>query len=84
MASDLAAADAITKVGYGDIHDQLDDFVVALRMVERGSKHLSDGNVEVQFATRMGRSQGTGARNENGNLPTAGQAKDARASIFLK
>ena len=84
MASDLAAADAITKVGYGDIHDQLDDFVVALRLVERGSKHLSDGNVEVQFATRMGRSQGTGARNENGNLPTAGQAKDARASIFLK
>ena len=84
MASDLAAADAITKVGYGDIHDQLEGRVVALRLVERGSKHLTEGNTEVQFAARMSRSSGTGARNEFGNLPTAGKAKDARASIFLK
>ena len=57
MASDLAAADAITKIGYGDIHDQLDDFVVALKFVERGAKHITPGNTEVQFATRMSRSR---------------------------
>lgn len=84
MASTLAAADAVTKIGYGDIHDQLDNFVVALQMVQKGAKYLTNGNVEVQFATRMGRSRGIGARNEGEDLPTAGQAKDARASIFLK
>jgi len=84
MASDLAAATAITKIGYGDIHEQLDNFVVALRLVEKGSKHISDGNQEVQFATHMGRNQGIGARGEGEKLPTAGQNKDARASIFLR
>lgn len=84
MASDLAAADAITKIGYGDIHDQLDGFVVALDLVKKGSKYLTNGNTEVQFATRMGRSRGIGARGEDEDLPTAGQGKDARASIFLK
>lgn len=84
MASTLAAADAVTKIGYGDIHDQLDGFVVALQMVEKGAKYLTNGNVEVQFATRMGRSRGIGARQEGEDLPAAGRARDARASIFLK
>lgn len=84
MASDLAAATAITKVGYGDIHEQLDNFVVALRLVEKGSQHITDGNVEVQFATHMSRNQGVGARGEGERLPSALQNKDARASISLK
>jgi hypothetical protein len=84
MASDLAAATAITKVGYGDIHEQLDNFVVALRLVEKGSKHITGGNVEAQFATHMSRNQGVGARNEGEKLPTALQNKDARASVYLK
>ena len=84
MPSDLTAATAITKVGYGDIHEQLDDFLVALKLVDKGSKHITEGNVEVQFAAHMGRNQGIGARNESQTLPTARQNKDARASIYLK
>lgn len=84
MASTLAAAAAITKVGYGDIHDQLDGFIVALDKIESGSQHITELNTEVQFATRMGRSAGIGARGEFGNMPTAGQGKNARASISLK
>lgn len=84
MASDLAAATAITKIGYGDIHEQLDNFVVALRKVQKGAKHLTNGNTEVQFATHMGRNQGIGARSENETLPTARQNKDARASLYLR
>lgn len=84
MPSNLAAATAITKVGYGDIHEQLDDFLVALKLIQKGSKHMTENNVEVQFGARMGRSQGIGARNESQTLPTAGQSKDARASVYLK
>jgi len=82
--SDLAVADAVTKIGYEDIHDQLDPYLVALQLVERGSKHINMSNTEVQFAARMGRSQGIGARNEGEALPSAGAARDARAKIFLK
>lgn len=84
MASTLAAADAITKIGYGDIHDQLEGRVVALNLVQKGSKYLTMGNTEVQFAARMGRSRGIGARGEGEKLPTAGAGKDVKASIFLK
>lgn len=84
MASNLAAADAVLKIGYGDIHDQLENFLVALKLVERGSKHLTSTNLEAQFAARMSRSQGIGARSESEDLPAAGAAKDARASLYLK
>ena len=84
MPSTLAAASAITKIGYEDIHEQLDDFLVALKLVDKGAKHITQGNVQVQFAAHMGRNQGVGARNESQTLPTAGQNKDAQATIFLK
>ena len=84
MVSDIAVADAVLKVGYEDIHDQLEYSIEALKLIDRGSKHLSDTNVKVEFAARMGRSQGIGARNEFEVLPTAGNAKDARAEMFLK
>lgn len=84
MPSTLAAAAAVTKIGYGDIHDQLEGRVVALNLVQKGSKHLTLGNQEVQFAARMGRSRGIGARGEGEDLPTAGAGKDVKASIFLK
>lgn len=84
MPSTLAAATAITKIGYEDIHEQLDDFLVALKLVDKGSKHITAGNVQVQFAAHMGRNQGIGARNESQTLPTALQNKDAQATIFLK
>lgn len=84
MPSDLTAASAIVKVGYGDIHEQLDPYIVALQNVQKGSKHMTEGNQEVQFATHMSRNQGVGARNESEQLPTAGANRDARASIYLK
>lgn len=84
MPSDLTAASAITKIGYLDIHEQLDPFIVALQLVDKGSKHITEGNQEVQFAAHMQRSQGVGARAESEQLPTAGANKDARASMFLK
>lgn len=84
MPSDLTAAAAIVKVGYGDIHEQLDPYIAALQNVERGSKHINMANNEVQFAAHMQRSQGVGARLEYDLLPTAGANKDARASIYLK
>jgi len=84
MPSTLAAATAITKIGYEDIHESLDDYLVALKLVDKGSKHITQGNVQVQFAAHMGRNQGIGARNESQTLPTAGQNKDAQATIFLK
>lgn len=84
MPSNLAVANAVTKIGYDDIHDQLDDYIVALQFIERGAKYINDANQEVQFAAKMGRTRGIGARKEGENLPTAGQGKNARASLFLK
>lgn len=84
MVSNIAVADAVLKVGYEDIHDQLEYSIPALQLVERGAKHITDTNVKVEFAARMGRSAGIGARNEGEILPTAGNAKDARAEMFLK
>lgn len=84
MPSNTAVADAVTKIGYGDIHDQLDNYIVALQFVERGSKHVNSTNLEAQFAAKMGRTRGIGARKENENLPTAGAGKSARASLFLR
>ena len=84
MPSDMTAAAAITKIGYGEIHEQLDPYITALQLVDKGSKHITEGNQEIQFAAHMQRSQGVGARNESEQLPTAGANKDARASMFLK
>ena len=84
MPSDMTAAAAITKIGYGEIHEQLDPYITALQLVDKGSKHITEANQEIQFAAHMQRSQGIGARNESEQLPTAGANKDARASMFLK
>lgn len=84
MPSTLATASAITKVGYGDIHDQLDERVVALQLVKKGAKNLTFGGVSAEFAVHVGRNQGIGARLEGEDIPDAGQNKDARAQINLK
>jgi hypothetical protein len=84
MPSNLAVANAITKIGYGDIHEQLDDYLIALKKVESGSQKLTFGGVQAQFAVHVGRNQGIGSLNEFDDLPDAGQNKDAIASLFLK
>jgi hypothetical protein len=84
MPSTLAAANAITKIGYGDIHEQLDDYLVALTKVEKGAQKLTFNGVQAQFAVHVGRNQGVGALNEFDDLPDAGQNSDAIASLYLK
>jgi hypothetical protein len=84
MANDLAAANAVLKVGYGDIHEQMDLKLWALNMIESGAQHLNKDNVEAQFAIHVGRNQSFGSRNEMDDLPEAGQNRDARASVYLK
>lgn len=84
MPSNLTVADAVLKVGYGDIHEQLDSYTVALNLMGKGSKHITGGNKEAQFAVHTRRNWGIGARAEGGDLPAAGNNKDARASVFLK
>lgn len=84
MPSTMATADAVTKLGYGDIHEQLDSYLVALNLVKSGSQKLDFGGKEARFAIHVGRNQGIGARNEGEDLPDAGQNKDAQAALFLK
>lgn len=84
MPSTMATADAVTKLGYGDIHEQLDSFLVALNLVKSGSQKLDFGGKEARFAVHVGRNQGIGARNEGEDLPDAGQNRDVQASLFLK
>lgn len=84
MPSTMATADAVTKLGYGDIHEQLDSYLVALNLVKSGSQKLDFGGKEARFAVHVGRNQGIGARNEGEDLPDAGQNKDAYAALFLK
>jgi hypothetical protein len=84
MTSTIARADAVLKVGYGDIHEQLDEYTVALDLMGKGSKNITAGNVEAQFAIHTRRNWGIGARAEGEDLPAAGSNKDARASVFLR
>jgi hypothetical protein len=84
MPSNLAIADAALKVGYGDMHEQLDERTVALQLLQKTNKHITKGNKEAQFGVRTRRSWGIGARNEYEDTPEALARKTARASVFLK
>jgi hypothetical protein len=84
MPSNLTIADAALKVGYGDMHEQLDNRTVALSLLQKTSKHITKGNKEAQFGVRTRRSWGIGARNEYEDTPEALARKTARASVFLK
>lgn len=79
-----AAADAVLKVSYGKLHEQLRDDVPLWKNVERTADHLTSGNTEAQFSINTRRNRGMGARNEMEDLPTAGNQKYARAKLFLK
>jgi hypothetical protein len=84
MPSNTTVADAVLKVGYGDIHEQLDSYTVALNLMSKGSKNITAGNKEAQFAVHTRRNWGIGARGEGEDLPAAGQNKDARATVYLR
>lgn len=84
MPSTLTVADAALKIGYGDMHEQLDSRTVALTLMNKTSKHITKGNKEAQFGIRTRRTWGIGARNEYEDLPEALARKTAKASVFLK
>lgn len=84
MPSNLTVADAALKVGYGDMHEQLDSRTVALSLMTKTSKHITKGNKEAQFGIRTRRTWGIGARAEGEDMPEALARKTARASVFLK
>jgi hypothetical protein len=80
----MASADAVLKVSYGKLHEQLRDDVPLWKNIERTSDHLTSGGQEAQFAVRTKRNRGSGARNEMEDLPTPGRQGKARAKLFLK
>ncbi len=84
MPSNLTVADAALKVGYGNMHEQLEERTVALNLLNKTNKHITKGNKEAQFGIRTRRTWGIGARNEYEDLPEALARKTARASVFLK
>ncbi len=79
-----AAADAVLKVSYGKLHEQLRDDVPLWKNIERTADHITSGNTEAQFAINTRRNRGMGARNEMEDLPVAGNQKYARATLELK
>lgn len=80
----MAAADAALKVGYGKLHEQLNDDVILLKNIEKTSDHITAGTQEIQFDINTKRNRGIGARAEMGDLPAPGYQKYARAKLFLK
>lgn len=80
----MAAADAALKVGYGKLHEQLNDDVILLKNIEKTSDHLTAGTQEIQFDINTKRNRGIGARDEMEDLPAPGFQKYARAKLFLK
>lgn len=80
----MASADAVLKVSYGKLHEQLRDDVPLWKNIERTSEHLTSGGAEAQFTVRTKRNRGSGARNEMEDLPTPGRQGKARAKLFLK
>lgn len=79
-----AAADAVLKVSYGKLHEQLRDDIPLWKNVERTADHLTSSNTEAQFSINTRRNRGMGARNEMEDLPVAGNQKYARAKLYLK
>lgn len=70
----MATVDNILKEVYeGDVNDQLQSEITALKRIERTSEGVEHrvGGKYVRFATRTKRNHGIGARGENAALPTA-------------
>jgi hypothetical protein len=87
MPATMTTIDAITKEMYqGDIQDQLQSEVTALKRLERSGDGIRSevGGKYVVFPIRTKRNQGIGSRNELEALPVAGQQGFARGTVSLK
>lgn len=87
MSATLTTVDAILKEIYGPrIEDQLQSETVALKRIERTSDGVVStvGGKYVDFPIRVTRNHGIGYRNENEQLPAAGQQGYAEVHVPLK
>lgn len=87
MPATMTTVSAILKEIYeGQIQEQLNNDVVALRRIERSSEGITNevGGRYVTFPIHTKRNSGIGARNELESLPTAGQQGVAAARVSLK
>lgn len=87
MPATMTTVSAILKEIYeGQIQEQLNNDVVALRRIERSSEGVTSevGGRYVTFPIHTKRNSGIGARNELEALPTAGQQGTAAARVNLK
>lgn len=87
MGATMATISAITKEIYeGKLRRQLNDETVALRRLEKTSEGVTSevGGKYVTFPIHTTRNTGIGARNENEQLPDAGQQGTAAARVGLK
>ena len=87
MPATLTTVASILKEIYEPpIREQLQNKVVALRRIERSSDGIESnvGGKYVTFPLHTRRNAGLGARNENEQLPTAGQQGYAAARVPLK
>lgn len=83
----MTTVDNILKEVYeGDINDQLQSDVTALKRIERSSEGVTHhvGGKYVRFPIRTKRNHGIGARNENTPLPSAGTQGYEDAQVKLK
>lgn len=87
MPATLASIDATLKDVYeGDVREQLQSEIVALKRIERSSdgvSHETNGRY-VTFPVHVRRNGGIGSRNEDEALPAAGQQGYASARLALK
>lgn len=87
MPATMTTVSAILKEIYeGQIQEQLNNDVVALRRIERSSEGVTSevGGRYVTFPIHTKRNSGIGARNELEALPVAGQQGTAAARVSLK
>lgn len=83
----MATVDKILKEVYeGDVNDQLQSEVVALKRIERSSEGITHtaGGKYVRFPIRTKRNHGIGARNENEALPIPRTQAYSDAQVKLK
>jgi hypothetical protein len=83
----MATVDNILKEVYeGDVNDQLQSDITALKRIERSSEGVTHhvGGKYVRFPIRTKRNHGIGSRNENTPLPTARTQGYEDAEVKLK
>lgn len=87
MPASMTTVSAILKEIYeGQIQEQLNNDVVALKRIERTSEGVTNevGGKYVTFPIHTKRNSGIGARTEYEALPSAGQQGTAAARVSLK